>query len=120
MGKCTLVLGATERTDRYANVAIRKLRRYGHDVVAVGLRPGQVEDVTIMTEIPKDFPIDTVTLYMNPFNQIPWQPKILDLQPKRIIFNPGTEDLGFEAMAEAKGIEPVVGCTLVMLSAGTF
>ena len=120
MGKRTLVLGATERTDRYANLAIRKLRHHGHEVIAVGLRPGQGGDVQILTDIPEGAEVDTVTLYMNPHNQIPWQQKIIDLGPERIIFNPGTEDLGFEAMAEANGIQPVIGCTLVMLSAGTY
>ena len=116
----TLVLGATERSDRYANLAVKRLRAYGHEVVAVGLRPGMIDDVPIHTEIPENAAIDTVTLYMNPINQRPWRDRILALKPKRIIFNPGTENADMESAAEENGIEPVIGCTLVMLSAGTY
>jgi uncharacterized protein len=119
-GKHTLVLGATERMDRYANLAVRKLRQYGHDVIAVGLRKGMIEDTPIHTSIPEGMPVDTVTLYMNPFNQEAWLQQLLELRPRRIIFNPGTENLGFASQAEDLGIEPVTGCTLVMLSAGTY
>ncbi len=115
-----MVLGATERPDRYANLAVRKLRQFGHDVVAVGARSGQIDDVMIHTSIPEGVQVHTVTLYMNPHNQGPWQSKLLALRPKRIIFNPGTEDLGFQHEAEEAGVETVIGCTLVMLSAGTY
>jgi uncharacterized protein len=119
-GRRTLVLGATERQDRYANLAILKLRAHGHEVVAVGARAGRVGDVEIQTSIPAGVEIHTVTLYMNPHNQQPWVKAILDLRPVRILFNPGTEHPALAAEAERLGIEPVVGCTLVMLSVGTF
>lgn len=115
-----MVLGATDRRDKYANLAIRRLREFGHEVIAVGARPGMVDDVPIATSIPQDIEIDTVTLYLNPFNQQAYKKQIIELRPKRIIFNPGTENLDLEAEAEDAGIEPVIGCTLVMLSAGTY
>jgi hypothetical protein len=57
---------------------------------------------------------------MNPTNQKPYYDYILSLNPKRIIFNPGTENYELEKMAEEKGIEPVEACTLVMLSIGQY
>lgn len=120
MSKKTLVLGASENPSRYSNMAIHRLRRYGHDVVAIGLRQGHVLDVDVITEKPELSDIDTVTLYMNPTNQQPYIDYILSLKPKRIIFNPGTENMQLQALAEEQGIEPVYGCTLVMLGTGQY
>lgn len=118
--KKTLVLGASENTNRYSNMAIRRLRAKGHPVVAIGNRKGEVLDVEIGTEqVPMD-DIDTVTLYLNPTNQQPYIDYILSLKPKRIIFNPGTENMQLEALAEDAGIEPIEACTLVMLSIGKY
>jgi len=45
---------------------------------------------------------------------------IIGLQPKRIIFNPGTENDEFERYARKKGIEVEEACTLVLLSIGSY
>jgi len=115
MSKKTLVLGASENPARYSNMAINRLRRYGHEVVAIGLREGRVLDVPLITGKPALPDIDTVTLYMNPRNQEPYLDYILSLHPKRIIFNPGTENPRLAQLAMEQDIEPVYGCTLVML-----
>lgn len=116
----TLVLGASERPDRYANMAVRRLRAHGHAVLAVGRRPGRIGEVPIVTDIPDGARPSTVSLYLSPANQAPWRARILALRPERVIFNPGTEDSGFEAELAAAGITPIEGCTLVMLAAGTY
>jgi len=64
--------------------------------------------------------VDTVTLYVGPHNQKPWYEYILDLSPRRIIFNPGAENQELAEMATERGIEVNFGCTLVMLNVGTF
>ena len=120
MSKKTLVLGASENPDRYSNKAILSLRKKGHEVVAIGGRKGQVLDVPIDTAQGSLEGIDTVTLYLNPANQRPYIDYILSLKPKRIIFNPGTENIQFEALAEEAGIKPVEACTLVLLSIGQY
>ena len=96
MSKKTLVLGASENPARYGNKAIYALRRKGHEVVAIGRRKGQVLDVPIDTEQKPLEGVDTVTLYLNPTNQQPYIDYILSLKPKRIIFNPGTENMQLE------------------------
>ena len=101
-------------------MAVRKLRNHGHEVVAVGRKKGTVQDVVIETGTPQLSNVDTVTLYLNPQNQEPYYEYILGLQPKRIVFNPGTENEALESLAKNKGIETVEGCTLVMLSIGTY
>lgn len=115
----TLVLGASERPDRYANMAVHRLVGHGHRVVAVGLRPGWIAEVPIVTALPEAL-IDTVTLYVGPTALEGWRQALLDLKPRRIIFNPGTEHPDFEKEARSKGIATEQACTLVMLAAGTY
>ncbi len=114
----TLVLGASTKPHRYSNIAIRMLREYEHPVVALGLRDGEVAGVGIETEmenIHPSIPIDTVTLYVSPPRQAPFIDWLISLKPRRVIFNPGTENPAFARRLEAEGIEPVFACTLVML-----
>jgi hypothetical protein len=116
----TLVLGASTDTSRYANKAIRLLRAHNHEVVAVGKDEGSVEGVGIIHDIPADDKIDTVTLYLNPIRQQAYYQKILDLKPRRIIFNPGTENEEFEKLAAQNGIASEEACTLVLLNTGQY
>ncbi|MNK05462.1 hypothetical protein D3C87_233450 [compost metagenome] len=116
----TLVIGATTKEDRYANRAIRALRSHKYPVVAFGLRAGTVLDVEIETEWNPEWNIDTVTLYLGPQNQESYIDKIIALNPKRVIFNPGTENAVFIEKLRAAKIYPEIGCTLVMLSIGTY
>ncbi len=118
--KKTVVLGASENPDRYSNKAIHRLKSYGHPIVAIGKRKGKVEDIEIITEHPEIKDVDTVTLYLNPTNQIPYYDYIISLKPKRIIFNPGTENEDLERMALHEGINILEACTLVMLGTGQY
>ncbi len=118
--KKTLVLGATDNPARYAYLAVERLLRYGYEVIPVGQKDTNVLGLKIHTGQPAFSDIDTITLYLNPKNQQQYYDYILSLKPKRIIFNPGTENPEFEKMAEAKGIETLDACTLVMLSAGQY
>lgn len=120
MNKKTLVLGASENPSRYSNLAIQRLRDHGHDVVAIGSRKGQVLDVAFGTEQAPFEAIDTVTLYLNPKNQESYEAYILSLQPKRIVFNPGTENYEFAKRANERGITTIEACTLVLLATGQY
>ena len=118
--KTTLVIGASENPSRYSHEAIKRLRDHGHDVVALGKKEGSVRDVKIQIGKPLLPAIDTVTLYINEQHQQELQDYILDLKPKRIIFNPGAENPALEKMAKEKGIETIEACTLTMLSIGAY
>jgi uncharacterized protein len=118
--KKTLVLGASENPSRYSYLAIRKLTNHQHPIVAIGKKKGKVGDVEIETDHLPITDVDTVTLYLNARNQQVYYDYILSLQPKRIIFNPGTENNELEKLAQDNGIETVEGCTLVMLSIGNY
>ena len=120
MSKKTLVLGASLKAERYSNIAIHRLRKYGQYTVAIGLRPGEVDDVKIHTDLVPFTNIDTVTLYLNPQRQEAYYDYILGLKPKRVIFNPGTENPEFYKKLEKNGVEVEVACTLVMLGTGQY
>ncbi len=118
--KKTLVLGASANPERYSYLAINRLPNNGHPVVAIGKTNSTVNGVNITTEKTPADDIDTVTLYLNPANQKEYYDYILSLRPKRIIFNPGTENPELEALAKANNIKPMEACTLVLLSTGQF
>ena len=114
--KKTLVLGASENPYRYSNRAITSLLKHGHPVIAIGKKEGDVEGCTIINTKPTIADLDTVTLYLNPTIQKGYYDYITTLKPKRIIFNPGTENTELKELAAQNGIETIEACTLVMLS----
>lgn len=116
--KKTLVIGASENPDRYSNKAIRALLSHNHEVLALGLKKGSVEGVTFHTEKIQFENIDTVTMYVGPKNQPEYYSYIIGLNPRRVIFNPGTENPDFIALLQAAGIYPEIACTLVLLATG--
>lgn len=122
MNKKTVVIGASTNPSRYAYIAANMLTDYGHEIVPVGIKKGEVagESILDLREHPEVEAVDTVTLYLGPQNQTEWYDYILGLNPKRIIFNPGTENTELNKKAREKGIETVMGCTLVMLRSNTY
>ena len=118
--KKTVVLGASDNPARYSYLAVQKLSRYGHPVIAIGKKQGKVGNTDVITERPDEKEVDTVSLYMNPQRQKEYYDYILSLHPKRIIFNPGAENEELEGLAKANGIEPLEACTLVMLGTGQY
>ena len=118
--KPTLVIGATTNPARFAYIATEMLMEYQHPVVLYGVRRGAVNGITIQNEWPNHADIDTVTLYINAKRQVEYEEKILALKPKRIIFNPGTENPTLQRRALAANIEAINACTLVMLRTGQY
>ena len=120
MSKKTLVIGASLKPERYSNIAIKRLRKYKHDIRAFGLKAGMVEDVFIDTELMPYKDIDTITLYLNPMRQKPYYDYIIGLNPKRVIFNPGTENSEFYNLLKQNNIEFEVAFTLVLLGTNQY
>ena len=116
----TLVMGASPNTARYSNLATRELVKNHHQVIAFGRRPGKIGHVNIETELKNYEDIDTVTLYLNPVNQREYYYYIISLKPRRIIFNPGTENTELIELAKKNGIIPEIACTLVLLSLSSY
>ena len=99
MNKKTAILGATPNPARYAYLAAERLKSKNHDIVPIGIKKGEV---------------------FGPQNQGEWEDYILSLNPKRIIFNPGSENPSLVRKASEKGIETINACTLVMLGNGLY
>lgn len=118
--KKTLVLGASDNPSRYSYLAIQRLRSHGHPVVAIGRRHTKVADVNITKDKEPSTGVDTVTLYLNPLHQQEYYDYILSLKPKRIIFNPGSENDELIQLAKEKNISTMEACTLVLLSTGQY
>lgn len=120
MKKKTLVLGASLNPSRYSYSAMRRLASQNHPTVAVGLKKGVVEGVSITNEREAFTGIDTITLYLNPTRQKDYYEYILSLAPDRVIFNPGTENPELYELLKRNNIEIAVACTLVMLATNQY
>lgn len=121
--KKTVVIGATDNPERYAYKATIALQNKNHEVVPVGMKDGEINGLKIVnyTTSKEVFTgVDTVTLYVGPKNQPAWYDYVLSLKPKRVVFNPGTENPEFEQLLQENNIETVEACTLVMLSVGNY
>jgi len=118
--KKTLVLGATNNPARYAYLAANRLVAAGHEIVNIGIKRGEVAGVPIQPagDILPD--IHTITLYVGPQRQSEYYDYILNTNPRRIVFNPGTENPELKALAQRRGIETLEACTLVLLSTGQY
>ena len=122
MGKKTVIVGATPNQSRYAFLAANMLREYEHNIVPIGIKQGEVagEEILDIRRKPAINDVDTITLYIGPRHQPEWYEYLIGLKPKRIIFNPGTENEEFKKLAESRGIEAMQACTLVLLRSHQF
>lgn len=116
----TLVIGASTNPQRFSYLAIKSLVKHNVDVVAIGLKQGEIDGISISVERPIYEGIHTISLYLNAERQREYLEYIISLKPQRIIFNPGTENGELLKLARANGIEPVFDCTLVMLNNGKY
>lgn len=122
MPKKTVIIGATTNPARYAFLAAERLKSHQHPFVPVGIKEGQVLGETILNikKNPQIEEVDTITLYLGVQHQPEYYDYFLSLNPKRIIFNPGTENSELAKMAQERGIETMNACTLVMLGNGLY
>lgn len=116
----TLILGASENLERYSNKAIRSLLNHGHEVIAIAKRKGKVLDVIFDTDWHNVKDVDTISLYINAHFQKEVYNEILKTAPRRIIFNPGTENEELKVLANEQGIICQEACTLVLLATNQF
>ncbi|MEO9481877.1 MAG: CoA-binding protein [Ekhidna sp.] len=122
MKKKTAILGATTNPGRYAYFAAERLVSNKHEIVPIGIKKGEVfgKEILNIRDRPSVTGIDTVTMYIGAQNQGEWEDYILALKPKRIIFNPGSENPSLAKKALEKEIDVQYACTLVMLGNGLY
>lgn len=116
----TLILGATTNPERYSYMATALLVEKGYEVYPFGIKKGEILNTPILNEWPVNISIDTVTLYLGPLAQEAYYNAIIELKPRRIIFNPGTENAILNNLATENGIQTIEACTLVMLKTGQY
>jgi len=114
------VLGASLNPERYSFKALQKLTENKILTRAFGLKNGVVFGVTIDSEKKSYKEIDTVTLYLNPKRQKEYYEYIVSLKPKRVIFNPGTENVEFVKLLKSHHINSEEACTLVLLATNQY
>ena len=119
--KKTAILGATPNPSRYAYLATERLTEYNHPVVPLGIREGKIGENVIITDWPNEISgLDTLTMYVGPKRQPEYYDYILGLNPKRVIFNPGTENAELYSLLDEKGIAHEEACTLVLLGTDSY
>lgn len=120
--KLTLIVGATDNPERYAYRAADLLQAKGVPFIPIGIKKGLVfgKEIVDLRQKPVLEGIHTITLYLGPTNQAEWVDYLIGLAPKRIVFNPGTENPDFFSKAKESGVEVLEACTLVMLTTGQF
>lgn len=116
----TLVLGATSNPERYSFLAMSRLLQYDHEVVAIGLKDETVFGIEIQKGFPDFKEVNTVALYLNPQRQKEYYDYIVSLKPKRVIFNPGTENPEFYEILSQHNIKSEIACTLVLLGTNQY
>lgn len=118
--KKVIVLGASLNAHRYSNMAIKKLKSNNYDVFALGKSRGQVEGVTLFSDYKKIEEVYAVTVYLNAFNQKQFYDYIIELNPEKVVFNPGAENKELELILGENAIEFERACSLVLLSLNSF
>jgi predicted CoA-binding protein len=115
------VVGASPKPDRYSNQAVRLLTEYGHDVVPIHPKEVEIEGLPVVHDLSGlTEPVDTVTLYVGAARSTPLTDRLVQLHPRRVIFNPGAENDELRAALDAEGIQTEEACTLVLLRTGQF
>ncbi len=118
----TLIIGASNNTDRYSYKAAFSLQFNGYPFIPFGVKRGDVIGRKIHNDWNENWKdeVDTVTLYINPSLQEQYYEPIIALQPRRVIFNPGTENYEFAEKLKENGIEAENACTLVLLNTNQY
>ncbi len=120
MKNLTLIIGASDNPERYAFKAADMLLKHHHEIVLFGRKKVCILNHEVETIWQNWTNIETVTLYISAQHQAQYYQQILSLKPKRVIFNPGTENAAFQELLQKNDIIAEEACTLVMLSTGQY
>ena len=112
----TLIIGASAKPDRYSYKAMHMLAEYKYLSLLFSARSIEIEGHKVYQQLSEiTEPIDTVTLYVNPRYLSTIAQEIIALSPRRVIFNPGTENSEVQQAFQKAGIKTLEACTLVLL-----
>lgn len=121
MKKTVVVLGASKKPSRYSHMAVESLKEKDYNVIPVHPIHKEILGIKVINHIRDiDFPVDTLTLYVSSYISSKLIDEIISLNPKRVIFNPGTENPELVNALDENNIRAIHGCTLVLLNTGMF
>ena len=116
-----VILGASNKPERFAYKAFQQLKAHDYSPILVSPVLQEIDGVKVFPDLSQiDTPVDTITVYVNSEISSTLINKILALKPRRIIFNPGSENTSVENALIAAGITVVKACTLVLLNSNLF
>lgn len=120
--KKTVIIGATTNPSRYAFIAAEMFAKNNIPFEPVGIKKGMVfgKEILDINTKPIIEDVDTITLYIGSRHQPEWYDYLISLKPKRIIFNPGTENSELIRLAKDNDIETTIACTLVLISSNQY
>ena len=121
MAQTVAILGASNNPERYSYKAFKLLQDYGHRVIPVSPKMAKLENIDVVADLGQiSESVDTLTMYVGADRSTALQSQILILRPRRVIFNPGSENPNLKKILEAAGIQVLEACTLVLLQIGKF
>ena len=90
MTKKTVIVGATPNQSRYAYLAAKMLTEYGHEIVPLGIRQGEVfgREIMDIRKKPVIEGVDTITIYLSPVHQDEWMDYLLKLNQRGLFSIP--------------------------------
>lgn len=116
-----VIVGASNNPERYSHRALLLIRKHGHEVVPVHPKLAEIEGISVVADLGLiSDPVDTVTMYVGPAISAGLQDKLIALNPRRVIFNPGAENASLADALQKAGIGCEEACTLVLLNTGQF
>lgn len=117
----TVVLGASPKPERYSYKAVEMLLEHGHSVCPVHPVVEEILGCPVYSSLealPSE--VDTITMYVGPAHSDAMANALVKVSPRRVIFNPGSENPALSQRLVEAGAEVIEACTLVMLRTGAY
>ena len=120
-GSLIVVLGASPEKERYSNRALHQLKKGGFQIIGVNPKYKTIENFDCVPKLKNvSGQVDTLTVYVNPAISSQMEKDFIALKPRRVVFNPGSENSRLQKLLQKENIEVLEACTLVMLSTNQF
>ena len=121
--KKVLILGASSDETRYSYMAMERLIDHGYQVILVSPKYDEIEDhhcYRQLRDVELKEKVDAITMYVGSKISSNLISDIVKINPKVVIFNPGSENSELYKALEQKGIHYLEACTLVLLNTNQF
>lgn len=113
------VLGYSQNPQRFSHMAFNLLQEKGHEAIKVNPNDPESYPDLESASWERGTP-HTLSIYVRKEISNALTKDILNLNPQRVVFNPGSENHNLKKVLIERDIEVVEGCTLVMLNTRQF